>query len=72
MKLKKVSCFDVSRFRVLAEDFFALTVIVGYAQTIFRAEPTGLDKNISLPLPKILHQPIQKPDMHINTATSEL
>ncbi len=26
MKLKKVSCFDVSRFRVLAEDFFALTV----------------------------------------------
>lgn len=47
-------------------------VIVGYAQTIFRAEPTGLSKNISLPLPKILHQPIQKPDMHINTATSEL
>ena len=26
MKLKKVGCFDVSRFRVLAEDFFALTV----------------------------------------------
>ena len=26
MKLKKVSCFNVSRFRVLAEDFFALTV----------------------------------------------
>ena len=27
MKLKKVSCFNVSRFRVLAEDFFALTVL---------------------------------------------
>ncbi len=26
MKLKKVDCFNVSRFRVLAEDFFALTV----------------------------------------------
>ncbi len=26
MKLKKVGCFNVSRFRVLAEDFFALTV----------------------------------------------
>ena len=28
MKLKKMNCFNDSRFRVLVEDFFALTVIV--------------------------------------------
>ncbi len=51
MKLKKMSCFNVSRFRVLVKDFFALTVSsLSYVRLLFNI------RNIILSVLKLLKE----------------